>query len=83
MKGEVVLSTSGGQEHSQQDMADRTSDYNNNERWVQVPAGALMLEGALSTPETAHGLVLLAFDTRNNVIQLARQWFAKHLGPIV
>ena len=44
---------------------DTTSETNNNERTVQVPAGAVILSGFLSIPAGAHGIILFA-DTANS-----------------
>jgi len=44
---------------------DTTSETNNNERLVQVPAGAVILSGFLSIPEGTRGIILFV-DTTNS-----------------
>jgi putative phosphoribosyl transferase len=45
---------------------DTTSRRDNHVRLVQLPAGALKLEGSLSIPETARGIVLCAYGSASD-----------------
>jgi len=45
---------------------DTTSQWDNDARLVQVPGGALTLEGSLSVPEPARGFVLCAYASQND-----------------
>jgi putative phosphoribosyl transferase len=49
-----------------QELVDTTSETNNNERPVQVPAGAVILVGFLSIPEGARGIILFADATKSD-----------------
>src|SRR5947209_9794115 len=46
-------------------MENNSSARNSQARQVQVAAGALLLDGNLSIPENARGMVLLAQGSRN------------------
>jgi putative phosphoribosyl transferase len=45
---------------------DTTSQWDNDARLVQIPGGALLLEGSLSMPEAARGFVLCAYANQND-----------------
>jgi len=88
-------------------MENPSSERMNNSRLVRVVAGALELQGELSIPQNARGIVLLSqmpikleankkienivssaglsetTETLKQVADLAGQWFARHLVPIV
>jgi putative phosphoribosyl transferase len=56
---------------------ERTAESNDNTRQVQVTGGAVQLNGSLSMPETAQGIVLCPYGGANR-----QQWYNEIVQPL-
>src|SRR5438874_8278107 len=61
----LSINITGKSKRTKKSMENNSSASNSKSRLVQVPAGPLLLDGNLSIPEDARGMVLLAQSSRN------------------
>src|SRR5438067_2399044 len=64
LKNYLIILT-GRPKRTKKLMENNSPASNSKSKLVQVPAGALLLDGNLSIPEDARGIVLLAQGSRN------------------
>src|SRR5437588_13099252 len=65
LRNSIAYNITGRPKRTEKLMENNSSASNSKAKLVQVPAGALLLDGYLSIPEDARGIVLLAQGSRN------------------